>query len=245
VRPASVQLGTVAAHATAHASFQVSVPSAAAGGASQLTATAQYVVDGVGPGSASGSASVTVPYPSLSAAYNDPGVSDDANPAAGNFDGGGYSYSAQALASVGVTPGGAVSSGGFGFTWPNVPAGQPDNVALNGQTVAMSGSGSTLALLGAGAFGTQAGQVTVGYSDGTTSTGTITFSDWYADAAVPGDSLVATAPYWNEPAGSTLPKNHPVSLYLTTVPLTAGKTVAWVSFPPNPDMHVFATAIGS
>jgi beta-glucosidase len=245
VTPASVRLGTVAAHAMAHASFQVSAASGASGGTSQLTATARYVEDGVGPGEASGSASVTVPYPSLSAAYDDVGVSDDSDPAAGNFDGSGYSYSAEALASVGITPGSTVSSGGYSFTWPDVPAGQPDSVTLNGQTVALSGSGSELALLGAGAFGTQTGQVTVGYTDGSTSTGTITFSDWYADAAVTGDSLVATAPYWNEPAGSTLPKDHPVSLYLTTVPLTAGKTVAWISFPSNSDMHVFATAIGS
>jgi len=245
VVPASVRLGTVAAHATTHASFQVSVASGVSGGTSQLTATARYVEDGVGPGEASGSASVTVPYPSLSAAYDDVGVSDDSDPAAGNFDGSGYSYSAEALASVGVMPGSTVSSGGYSFTWPDVSAGQPDNVTLNGQTVALSGSGSELALLGAGAFGTQTGQVTVGYTDGTTSTGTITFSDWYADAAVTGDSLVATAPYWNEPAGSTLPQDHPVSLYLTTVPLVAGKTVAWVSFPSNSDMHVFATAIGS
>ena len=245
VVPASVRLGTVAAHATTHASFQVSVASGVSGGTSQLTATARYVEDGVGPGEASGSASVTVPYPSLRAAYDDVGVSDDSDPAAGNFDGSGYSYSAEALASVGVMPGSTVSSGGYSFTWPDVSAGQPDNVTLNGQTVALSGSGSELALLGAGAFGTQTGQVTVGYTDGTTSTGTITFSDWYADAAVTGDSLVATAPYWNEPAGSTLPQDHPVSLYLTTVPLVAGKTVAWVSFPSNSDMHVFATAIGS
>jgi beta-glucosidase len=245
VQPASVKLGTVAAHAAANASFHVSVPSGAPGGSSQLTGTASYVEDQVGPASVSGSASVTVPYPSLSAAYDDAGVSDDSDPAAGNFDGGGYSYSAQALASAGVTPGAAVSSGGFSFTWPDVPAGQPENVTLNGQIVNLSGSGSELALLGAGAFGTQTGQVTVQYTDGTTSAGTITLSDWYADAADPGDSLVATAPYWNEPAGSTLPKDHMVSLYLTTVLLTAGKTVARVTFPSNPDMHVFAYAIGS
>jgi beta-glucosidase len=245
VTPTSVRLGTVAAHGTVNASFQVTASSSATGGATQLTATAKYVEDGVGPGKASGSTSVTVPYPSLSAAYNNVGVSDDSDPAAGNYDGGGYSYSAQALASAGITPGSTVSSGGFSFTWPNVAVGQPDNVALNGQTVVTSGSGSQLALLGAGAFGTQTGQVTVGYTDGTTSTGTITLADWYADAAVTGDSLVATAPYWNEPAGSTLPENQPVSLYLTTVPLTVGKTVAWVSFPSNSDMHVFAYAIGS
>jgi beta-glucosidase len=110
--------------------------------------------------------------------------------------------------------------------------------------VDVSGTGSRLAFLGAGSNGTQTGQVTVTYTDGTTSTGTITLSDWYSNAAVTGDSLVATAPYWNEPAGSTLPKDHQVSLYLTTVPLAAGKTVASVTLPSNASMHVFATAFG-
>ena len=35
-----------------------------------------------------------------------------------------------------------------------------------------------------------------------------------------------------------------VSLYLTTVPLTPGKTVAVVTFPSNGNMHVFATGFG-
>ncbi|HEX6448140.1 MAG TPA: glycoside hydrolase family 3 C-terminal domain-containing protein [Trebonia sp.] len=244
VQPSSVQFATVPAHGSAKAAFHVTASSGASGGSAQLTATARYVVDDVGPEQASGTASVAVPYPSLSAAYNTAGVSDDSDPAAGNFDGSGYSYSAQALASVGITPGGTVSSGGYNFTWPNVAAGQLDAVTPSGQVVDLSGTGSQLAFLGAGSNGTQTGQVTVTYTDGTTSTGTITLSDWYSNAAVTGDSLVATTPYWNEPAGSTLPKNHQVSLYLTTVPLTAGKTVASVTLPGNANMHVFATAFG-
>jgi beta-glucosidase len=244
ISPASAQLGTVAAHATAKTTFRVAVPAGTAGGSYKLTADASFVEQDVGPATASGSATVTVPYPTLAAAYDNPGVSDDANPAAGNFDGGGYSYSAQALASVGVTPGATVSHGGFTFTWPNVPAGQPDNVALGGQVIQLSGSGSSLAFLGAGAFGTQHGQVTVTYTDGTTSTGPITFSDWYANAADPGDELAVTSPHWNIPAGSTLDPNHPVSLYLTTIPLTPGKTVAWVTLPANSDMHIFASDFG-
>jgi len=244
VRPASVYLGTVAAHSTAKASFQVAASSTAGGGSDTLTGDARYVVDGAGAGSASGTATVQVPYPSLSAAYDEVGVSDDANPSAGNFDGSGYSFSAEALATVGITPGAPVNSGGFAFTWPDVAAGQPDAVTAGGQTIDLTGTGSQLALLGAGANGTQTGQVTVGYTDGTTSTGTITLSDWYANAAVTGDSLVATAPYWNEPAGATLPADQHVSLYLTSIPLTAGKTVSSITLPSNDNLHIFATAFG-
>ena len=44
------------------------------------------------------SATVTVPYSSLTAAYNNTGISDNSDVAAGNYDGVGDSYSAQALA---------------------------------------------------------------------------------------------------------------------------------------------------
>ncbi|MGL1269270.1 hypothetical protein ACSTLE_23565, partial [Vibrio parahaemolyticus] len=43
------------------------------------------------------SLTVTVPFPSLAAAYNNTGIADESNPAPGNFDGSGYSYSEQQL----------------------------------------------------------------------------------------------------------------------------------------------------
>lgn len=156
----------VAAHKTATATFQVTPTSSASGGTEQLTATARYVVAGAGAGKVSGSASVNVPYASLSAAFNTVGVTDNSDQAAGNFDGSGYSYSAQSLAAIGIT------------------------------------SGSV---------------------DGTTSTGTITLSDWYSNAAVTGDSLVTTTAHWNAPSSQA---DHQVSLYLSAVPLGAGMTVA-------------------
>jgi beta-glucosidase len=243
VTPATVTLPVVDARKTANVSFQVTDSSSASGGTAQLSGTAQYVVPGVGAQQVSASASVSVPFSSLSAAYNTVGITDNSDPTAGNFDGSGYSYSAQSLASAGITPGSTVNSGGFGFTWPNVAAGQPDVVTTNGQVIDLSGSGHELAFLGAANNATVTGQVTVGYTDGTTSTGKITFSDWYADAAVSGDSLVATAG-WNEPAGSTLDPNHQVSVYSSTVQLDPNKTVAWVQLPDNSSMHVFATAFG-
>lgn len=63
---------------------------------------------------------------------NSNGISyDDANPTA-NFDGGGWSYSAKALAAAGAAPGGTVSADGFDFTWPDVAPGAPDNIVVGG-----------------------------------------------------------------------------------------------------------------
>ena len=176
VTPATVTLPVVDARKTANVSFQVTDSSSASGGTAQLSGTAQYVVPGVGAQQVSASASVSVPVSSLSAAYNTVGITDNSDPTAGNFDGSGYSYSAQSLASAGITPGSTVNSGGFGFTWPNVAAGQPDVVTTNGQLIDLSGSGYELAFLGAANNATVTGQVTVGYTDGTTSTGKITLT---------------------------------------------------------------------
>lgn len=244
MQPASAAVGTIDAHSTATATFLVTPPSTESPGSYQLTGTASFNEQDVGAGTVSKAATVNIPYPSLAAAYNNAGVSDDSNLTGADFDGGGYSFSAQALASVGITPGATISGGGFTFAWPSAAAGQADNVKLAGQIVQLTGTGSQLAFLGAGTFGTQSGQVTVTYSDGSTSTGAITLPDWYANTASGGAQLVATTPHWNIPPGSTLDPNHKVSLYLTTVPLTPGKTVAAVTFPSNGNMHVFATGFG-
>jgi beta-glucosidase len=172
---------------------------------------------------------------------NNVGISDDSDPASANFDGSGYSFSAQQLAAVGIRPGQPVASGPAGFTWPDVPAGQPDNIATQGQVITLSGSGTRLDLLGAGGPGTQSGDITITYTDGSTSTSTITLADWWANSPADGDTLVATTADWNQPPTGNGP--HQVSLYSTIVPLTAGEQIAYVSLPNLPGMHLFASAV--
>ena len=222
--------------------WSVTVPADATGGAAALSATTTYTGSDRRP-PATDSATVNIGYSTLAAARDTVGVSDDADPTAGNLDGSGYSYSAQALASVGVTPGSTVTSGTTKFTWPDVPAAKPDAVTTAGQLVAMNGSGTSLSLLGAGSNGTQSGPLTVTYTDGTTSKATVTFADWYANQAVDGCTLVVTTPHWNRPAGSTQPADHQVSLYAATVPLTTGKQIASLTLPNNDQLHIFATTI--
>lgn len=179
---------------------------------------------------------------SLQQAYNNVGISDNGNPTPGNLDGKGYSYSAQALAAADLTPGAVVSHDGVLFTWPNVAAGQQDNVVAAGQTLTMSGSGSILALLGTGAFGTQSGTATITYTDGTTQTFTLSFADWYANSPAAGDEIAVTATNWNAPSSNTL-GNHAVSVYYTAVGLQAGKTVRSITLPTNSNLHVFAMTV--
>jgi beta-glucosidase len=194
---------------------------------------------------------VAVPYASLAAANDNPGISDNSDVAGGNFDLGGDSYSAQALAAgtpTPLTPGGQVTVGGTTFTWPDVPAGTNDNVVADGQTVNVSGSGTDLGLLGAGQNGIATGTITVNYTDGTSQSFTLNMADWYSNAAATGDEVVTTTSSWNQsnPSGP-----HPVSVYFASVPLQAGKTVASVTVPSLPgsfgqtEMHIFAMATGT
>src|SRR5439155_1195151 len=66
---------------------------------------------------------VAAPYPTLAAAFNNVGITDDANT---NPDGLGAgiddyqgTFSAQALATAGVTAGGSLVRGGITFSWPS------------------------------------------------------------------------------------------------------------------------------
>ncbi len=156
-------------------------------------------------------------------AFNTVGVTDDATPSPGNYDGAGYSYSAEALAAAAVRPGGTVTSGGTTFIWPDVASGQHDTVTAAGQVIQLSGQGSTLSFLGSGTFGTQGGTITITYTDGSTSAGKITYADWCAGAAASGSTLVTTTAYRNYRGGK---QANPLRAYLyaASIPLTAART---------------------
>jgi beta-glucosidase len=197
----------VAPHSSAHTTWQITTTTSP--GSYSLSASASY--HGARSGTATGTATVQVPYASLAAAYDNRGITDDANPTAGAFASSGKTYSAQALATAGITPG-PLSHAGTTFTWPG---GSPDNVEANGQAIALAGTGTALAFLGASTNGTQGGTGTVYYSDGTSQPFSLSFSDWWTPA--PTDQVVATAAYINDPVAGRYPRfSYAGDAYLTT-----------------------------
>ena len=175
----------------------------------------------------------------LSPYYNVTGISSDGDGGTANYDGDGFSYSQQALAAAGLTPGGTVTSGGLTYTWPSVPAGQPDAVYAGGQTIPVStpSGASSLGFLGSatnaastGAFGT----VTVNYTDGTSSTATLGMSDWTlnANASSPsfGNVIVATTPYRNFDGGMQSVNTY---IFAQSIPIDSSKTVASITLPSS------------
>jgi beta-glucosidase len=198
---------------------------------------------------APGQIPVIIPYASTADAFSNIGISDDTDTNAASFDGDGASFSAQALASVGVTPGASLSYDGINFTWPDVAAGEPDNVVGSGQTIALSGQGTELGFLDSSTYGVSSGTGTIFYTDGSTQAYSLSVDDWYR-AAPAGSNAVIVVPYRNTPGNV---QDHTVTnVFEQSVPLQPGKTVAAVTLPDVSSaaaagvvtLHVFAIAIG-
>jgi hypothetical protein len=197
-----------------------------------------------------GSNAVHVGSTSTPAAYNNTGIASDGS-AGANFDNDGYAYSAQALASAGVSPGSQLTASAKTFTWPNVSAGSPDNYQASGQTVAITGSGTSgsIAFLGAATNGPSTGTATVNFTDGTTQSVTLSFSDWTLNggsvSAQAGNTVAITTPYRDTSSGGQ--QTVTTNVFATTpVSLPSGKTVASVTLPPSANqgaLHIFAIAV--
>lgn len=177
---------------------------------------------------------------------------DDTNPQA-NFDGEGWSYSAAALAAAGTTPGGTVSSNGFDFVWPEVGAGDPDNIEVTGTTPQVlnipSAEGDTeLSLLGSAAEGAASGKLTLTYTDGTTQQADIGFSDWTLGGGSQqpsyGNTVAVHTTYRDVQGGGKDPVGTEV-FSSAPIALQAGKRLASVTLPSTTSggiIHIFAVA---
>jgi hypothetical protein len=173
------------------------------------------------------------------------GITSDSDPSAGNLDGSGNSFSAQALAASGVRGGSVITHSGVPFRWPDAPVGAADNVTAAGQTLTTRGSGSTLAFLVTAAWGPANGTATVMYASGSTQRFTISAPDWEdgcTSARAPG--VVVYTSHHTDGA--------PACVFYASVRLRAAQTVTGIVLPrisaPVPangvtSLHIFAITI--
>jgi alpha-galactosidase len=247
-QPASEPIGPVAAGGSASTAFTLSPAPPPKGKAAQtLSAAAAYTWNGSTYSTGAQETVVTdEPYDNLAEAFNNIAITDESNPTPGNFDGDGNSYSAQALAAGDpansadpkVTPGTTITTNGATFTWPNVPSGSLDNVAGGGVTVKLSGQGSKLAFLGAEA-GFVTDTVTVHYTDGTTSTGSLGFPNWCCtDPTAYGAQVAFYGLHRDTQSG---PANFGIhyQVFYNAIPITSTKTIAAVTLPNAIQIHIF------
>jgi hypothetical protein len=184
--------------------------------------------------------------------YNNVGITDNNNVVPGNFDGAGNSYSAQALQAAGLNAG----DNSFDptrtvtFTWPGVPAGTADNYLTTGQVIPITPApnATILAFLGSAANGATSGTATITYTDGTTQTFPLGFSDWTLNGGKVQPSfsnkISYTASYRSNPRAAGGRENLKSYVFYASYTLPSnGKTIQSVTLPSTVtggQMHVFA-----
>jgi outer membrane protein assembly factor BamB len=210
-----------------------------------LAAAGAAAVAGRIPTALAAPLAVSTPVTAL-APFNNEGISGDASPAAANFDGGGRSYSANALAAAGFAPGQSVTVGTYSFQWITPVAGTADNWQAAEQTIPFSTTSSSIAFLGASAGGNSSGVGYVRFGDGSVQSFTLAFSDWTLGGGggtiAPGDTVAVVTPYRNSPSGPEAVKTY---VFLTSISLSSGKSVVSITLPETVNqgsMHIFAVA---
>jgi hypothetical protein len=130
-------------------------------------------------------------------------------------------------------------------------------VVADGQNIEVGGSGTQLGFVGAGSPADEGGPVTIYYTDGSTSGGSITLDNYFS-APDTGNAIVAAMSYCNDSSSGTSgtgkpgQRQHPVWIFSASVPITPGKTVQAVTLPTGGSiagsritgMHVFALGVG-
>jgi hypothetical protein len=172
------------------------------------------------------------------------GVSDDSNPSAANYDGQGYSYSAQALAGADLVPNQQFDFDGIAYSWPDEASGSDENWIANGQNIILPvtpvPNATTLGFLGSATNGGSSGTATMTFTDNSTQTFTLGFTDWGQSTLQFGNQLAATMSYRNSSSGK---QTGTFDLFATEVPIPAGKTLQSVTLPTSVtggQLHVFA-----
>jgi hypothetical protein len=184
--------------------------------------------------------------------YTNAGISSDGASNQGNFDSDGWSYSSQALAADGVTPGATVPVDGIDYAFPDTQPGDEDNIVAAGQTIPLAApvSGARLGILGSAtnASGGAEGDFVVHYSDGTAQTVHLGLSDWTlgagANPPLYGNATAASTPYRDTTDGGQQVIN--TYLFAASGDLDASKQVESVTLPSSVssgDMHLFAFSV--
>ncbi|WP_329123743.1 GH92 family glycosyl hydrolase [Streptomyces sp. NBC_01465] len=184
---------------------------------------------------------------SLSAAYDNTGMSDDADHGQGDLDGAGNTFSRQGLAAAGLKGGARLEASGTSFVWPAAPQGRPDNLVAGGQTIELGAAAEDarrLLFVGSATNGDQRGSATVTFTDGTTGTADLSFGDWTLPGGgsdpVFGNTVVGKAPR-NQGGG----QGGPAYVFATTpFQVPDGKQIKSVTLPKDGELHVFSVGLG-
>ncbi len=187
---------------------------------------------------------------SLFAYYNNVGISSNQDVVNGNYDGGQRSYSLEALGKSGMTTGKVFTAQGATFQWPQYAPGTPDNIVATGQTITFSGSGSALVFIGSSTNGNTEGEGTITYTDGTTQSFQLGFSDWTLGGGggtiAYGNQVVLKTLYRNNETMGSARENIGTYLFSQSVSIESNKMVESITLPSPTNggqLHIFLANI--
>ena len=181
------------------------------------------------------------------------GLATDGTPFfGGGFDSDGYAYSWDAMGDanaflVTLASGNTAMLGGMrvgstlawnGVTFDLGSPNQPNFTWAAGQTIGVpQGDYNTLNLAGAAVNGSQQNQqITLTFTDGSSVVWTQSFSDWGSPQTYAHEATVSTQSYRNTASGGTDEFTNYIYGYSYAIP--AGKTLASVTLPENPNVRL-------
>jgi hypothetical protein len=182
----------------------------------------------------------TVPYTLVSdaAAYNLTGIYTDGTtfPNTGGLDSAGSAYSSNLLGTT-------VTWNGVTFTVG--PANNPD--AWSNTTLTLpTGNFGTLVILAAAVNVTNSGiteSFTVNYTDGTSTTLSQNFSDWFNPLGFNGESIAKSMAYRDLANGTK--DNRTFDVFGYSFAINPNKTVSTLTMPSTPDVVFLAAALST
>lgn len=159
------------------------------------------------------------------------GIVSDGTTFVGGFDGDGNAYSATLLGST-------LSWNGALFTFG--PANGTDVISSVGQTIGFNSiQASTLYLLGAAVNGAQTSQpFVVKYTDGTSTTFTQSFSDWFIFGQYAGESIAKSMSYRDTSSGGQ--DDRTFNLYVYAFATNNSKAIQSITLPNDSLVKIVA-----
>ena len=172
----------------------------------------------------------------LAAVFTGDGIATAANPAAGNFDGAGYSYPAENL-----PPAGPVTVQEVDFTFPG--EGAKNYVLCTGQVVPVPrGRYRKVWFLAASTTFNSYPNPGANYADGASVPMPLPVTEWVRGSTAFTDTEVISSPYRYGPAGRD---DREVGIYLQVADLDPTTDLVSLALPSttNPELRVFAVSL--
>lgn len=174
----------------------------------------------------------------VSLPYNQRGITTSSNPTNGNLDGKGNNLAAETLSE---------SMFANYHTYTLGPFSSGNNVLQGGSNVNVSlpsGSYAQLYLMGIATNGNQTNQTfTVKYTDGTSTTASISLSDWFAATTQTGEQWASALAYRYDSTGGK--QYGPIHVNDYVINLNTSKTVKTLVLPNNSNVKILAVTLSN